>query len=139
MSIAPRADSRRRLQAFINNFMTAPRLMNWMKRLRMVKVSVRVAAMSWGKSLIWADKVALGVAAVIAGGTFFIWLLAAIALKSVFDGSFNRYMLEWTADAELAVALPLWLGLRAIDYAVNRRRHLSTDQQHAPKQVESQK
>lgn len=66
--------------------------------------------------MIWADKVALGVTASIAAAGFFVWLLAIIALKTAFDGSFDRYMLFWIAEAELAVALPLWLGLRAVDW-----------------------
>lgn len=91
------------------------------------------------KSLIWADKVTLGVAAAIAGAAFFVWLLAVIALKSMFDGSFNRYILEWTAEAELTVALPLWLGLRAIDFVRHRWPHPLPTQYKAQEQAEPPK
>lgn len=66
--------------------------------------------------MMWADRVALGVAALIALGGFFVWLLADIALKTAFSASFNRYMLEWILEAELTVALPLWLGFRAVGH-----------------------
>lgn len=123
MSIVPETDGHTRLPAFIHNFMTTPLRMNWMKTAAVVKVTVQVPVLRGEKFLIWSDKVALGVAAAIAAAAFFVWLLAAIALKSMFDGSFNRYMLDWTADAELTVVLPLWLGLRTIHYIRHRRSH----------------
>lgn len=70
----------------------------------------------------WADKVALGLALLIAAASLFVWIPAAIALRTAFDGSFDRYMLLWTVEAELAIALPLWLGLRVIDFIASRSR-----------------
>lgn len=70
----------------------------------------------------WADKVALGLALLIAAAGLFVWIPAAIALRTAFDGSFDRYMLLWIVEAELAIALPLWLGLRVIDFIASRSR-----------------
>ncbi len=70
----------------------------------------------------WADKIALRVALLIAAGGLFVWVPAAIALRTAFDVSFNRYILLWTVEAELAVALPLWLGLRLIGFIAGRSR-----------------
>lgn len=70
----------------------------------------------------WADKMALGLALLIAAAGLFVWIPAAIALRTAFDGSFDRYMLMWTVEAELAIALPLWLGLRLIGFIAGRSR-----------------
>lgn len=82
-----------------------------------------------GIFMTWADKMALRVALLIAAAGFFVWVPAAIALKTVFDSSFNRYILLWTVEAELAIALPLWLGLRAIHgfMAIWSRRRAAHD------------
>ena len=64
--------------------------------------------------VLWPERAAVVVVAVIAGGILSLWLILALGVGSLRDSGLNRAAFGWFVDGELGLALPLWLGLRAI-------------------------
>jgi hypothetical protein len=61
------------------------------------------------------------IALIIAGGAAYVWLLGMIGLWGRPQLDFDRAMITWLAEMELALALPLWLLLRAVNVIVKMR------------------
>ena len=64
--------------------------------------------------VLWPERAAVVVVAVIAGGILSLWFILALGVGSLRDAGLNRAAFGWFVDGELGLALPLWLGLRAI-------------------------
>ena len=65
--------------------------------------------------MIWADRAGLAIAALIAFSAGLFTIVLFIGVGSLTDGRLNTTMLLWTAIAEIAVALPVWVVLRLLD------------------------
>ncbi len=74
-----------------------------------------------GVPLAGTDRAALTVAVFIAGAAAYVWLLGMIGLWGRPQLDFDRAMITWLAEMELALALPLWLLLRAVNVIVKMR------------------
>jgi len=68
--------------------------------------------------IVLADKVALLIAFLIAAAMCFFWILGLVGLGGLSQSRFDHAMLVWAIETELALALPIWLFLRAIDAIV---------------------
>ncbi|MDE2183585.1 MAG: hypothetical protein KGJ78_11250 [Alphaproteobacteria bacterium] len=60
----------------------------------------------------WPEKVAAIFGLVVALPIFVFWLLLAVGLRSAGDVALDAEMLRGLAEAEIMVALPIWLVLR---------------------------
>jgi hypothetical protein len=67
------------------------------------------------------DRGALMIALIIAGGAAYVWLLGMIGLWGRPELNFDRAIITWLTETELALALPAWLLLRAAN-AIMRMR-----------------
>ena len=67
--------------------------------------------------LLWADKVVLLVAFLIAGAAFLFWISGVVGLAGYPHPRFDKAMTQWTVEAEFMLIAPLWLLLRLIDFA----------------------
>ncbi len=85
--------------------------------------------------LVWADKLTLLMALVVAVVSVLVWLLGIVALDGLSQSRLDRAIMDWTIQAELALVLPLWMVLRVIDFSMrtlgrwlwpNRLRHTSS-------------
>ena len=75
--------------------------------------------------LVWADKVGLAAVIVIAVLSALACATVLLAADTLSFGRLNHVLAVWSGMAELAVALPIWLLMRGIDFAANgpaRRR-----------------
>ena len=69
--------------------------------------------------LAWPDKAGLVTAALIAVLSTIICATVLMAAGSVFYVRLNYTLAEWAVSAELAIALPIWLLMRAIDFGTD--------------------
>lgn len=81
--------------------------------------------------MIWADRLGLRVAALIALGAFLFSALVFIGVGSLTDGRLAATLLEWTGIAELGIAIPLWMILRLGDRLFGGTGHRRAQHQHA--------
>lgn len=65
--------------------------------------------------MIWADRVGLAVAALIALCAACLTVVLIIGVGSLADGRLNATMALWAGIAEAAIAVPLWIILRLAD------------------------
>jgi len=77
--------------------------------------------------LVWADKVGLVVAFVIAVFCVLVCAAALVAAETVTFWSLNHVLIAWSGMAELTIALPIWLVMRGIDFATNGPAHRRAD------------
>jgi hypothetical protein len=68
--------------------------------------------------LAMADKAAMLIALIIAAAALFFWLLGIVGLWGSPQSRFDHAMIVWTAEAELALVLPIWLFLRVMEIVV---------------------
>ena len=66
--------------------------------------------------LVWADKLVLLVALLIAGTALLCWVLGIIGLEGRSNPRFDGAIIDWTVSAELMLIVPLWLFLRILDF-----------------------
>ena len=66
--------------------------------------------------LIWADKLALLMALVIAAVAFLFWVVGIVGLDGRPHLRFDNAMIDWTIQAESALVPTMWLLLRAVDF-----------------------
>jgi len=66
--------------------------------------------------LVWADKVVLVMALLIAGAALLCWILGIIGLEGRSHLRFDSAMCDWTIEAELMLVPPVWLFLRLTDF-----------------------
>ena len=71
--------------------------------------------------LVLADRVALLIAFLVAAAMFFFWVLGLVGLGGLPQSRFDHAMIVWLIEAELALALPIWLFLRVIDVVVRAK------------------
>ena len=64
------------------------------------------------------DRGALMIALIIAGGATYVWLLGIIGLWGIPDLDFDRAIITWLAEIELALPLPAWLLLQAANVII---------------------
>jgi len=67
-------------------------------------------------ALPWPDRAGLVAACIVAALAVFSWVVVFLAAETVTYGRLNDMLASWTLAAELAFALPFWLGLRVIDF-----------------------
>jgi len=67
-------------------------------------------------ALPWPDRAGLVAAFIVAALAVFSWVVVFLAVETVTYGRLNDMLASWTLAAELALALPFWLGLRVIDF-----------------------
>jgi hypothetical protein len=82
--------------------------------------------------LVWADKVGLVTAFVIAVLSALVCAAVLVAADTVTFSRLNHALAVWSGVAELTIALPIWLLMRGIDFATDgpaRRARCAADQQ----------
>ena len=72
--------------------------------------------MSIRNRLVWADKLALVLALLIAGIMFLCWIVGIIGLEGRPHLRFDSAMFDGTGKAEWMLVLPLWAFLRVVDF-----------------------
>jgi hypothetical protein len=77
--------------------------------------------------LVWADKVGLVAAFVIAVFCVLVCAAALVAAETVTFRSLNHVLMAWSGMAELTIALAVWLLMRGIDFATNGPAHRRAD------------
>ncbi len=76
----------------------------------------------WNR-LIWADKVALGIALSVAALAVLAGTAILLAVGTTSDPRLDMAVVKWTALAEIVIALPAWLIMRAIDVVAGGSGH----------------
>lgn len=76
------------------------------------------------QQLHWADKAGLLTATIVAAGAGLLSLVAIAAVASPFFWRFDLTLMSWSLVLVGTIALPLWLGLRAIDAALHALRRV---------------
>ncbi|HEY0281730.1 MAG TPA: hypothetical protein VGC27_03795 [Rhizomicrobium sp.] len=66
--------------------------------------------------LIWADKIALFMALLVAAGALLCWAIGIVGLDGRSHSRFDSAVFNWTVDVEAMLVLPLWLFLRIVDF-----------------------
>jgi hypothetical protein len=73
--------------------------------------------------LIWADRVGLVSVVVVAVLSAIVCVAVLLAANTVTFGRLNHALAVWSGVAELAIALPTWLLMRGIDFAIDGPAH----------------
>jgi len=68
--------------------------------------------------MVLVDKIALLIAFLIAAAMCLFWILGLVGLGGLPHSRFDHAMLVWAIETELALVVPIWLFLRAIDALV---------------------
>jgi len=66
--------------------------------------------------LIWADKLALLMALVIAAVAFLFWIVGFVGLDGLSHLRFDNAIIDWTIQAEESLVPTIWLLLRGLDF-----------------------
>jgi hypothetical protein len=73
--------------------------------------------------LAWPDKVGLVTALVIAVLSAFVCATLLLAADTMTFSRLNHLLAMWSGAAELIIALPIWLLMRGIDFAIDGPAH----------------
>ena len=73
--------------------------------------------MSIRNKLVWADKVALALALLIAGIMVLCWIVGIIGLGGLPHLRFDSAMFDGAVKAEWMLVLPTWAFLRVVDFS----------------------
>ncbi len=84
--------------------------------------------------LTWADRAGLITAFAIAAAALYTAVITLLAAKTMVSPRLDEALAAWTVIAEIGIALPLWLLLRAIAYLFRgplAQRHALAHSAHA--------
>lgn len=73
--------------------------------------------------LVWPEKVGLVTALAVAVMSALVCATVLFAADTMSFGKLNHALALWSGVAELIIALPIWLIMRAIDFAANGPAH----------------